>query len=154
MRMKRQHQLMPDHEERAGIYHITSRFVLKSYLMEDAEKEYMRFTMRKYEAFCGVRVLTYCLMSNHIHLLVEVPPKQDAELLLDATDEVFLNRLRFVYSEDYVLQLSERIEQSRADAEEADAQGLTNDDGIPAGELAETYIREIKRPFIRRKKNR
>lgn len=148
--MKREHQLIPDHEQRAGIYHCVSRFVLKSYLMNAAEKEYMRATMRKYEAFCGVRVLTYCLMSNHIHLLVEVPPKQDANILLDAPDEVFLDRLRFVYSEDYVMQLSDRIEKSRADAVEADGQGLTNDEGVPAGKLSDIYIRSIKAPFVRR----
>jgi len=150
MRMKRKHQLIPDHEERAGIYHCVSRFVLKSYLMDDAGKEYMRLTMRKYEAFCGVRILTYCLMSNHIHLLVEVPPKQDAELLLDVSDSEFLDRLRSVYSEGYVTELGERIEKSRADAVEADAQGLTDDQGRSAGELSDIYIRNLKRPFVRR----
>ncbi len=29
--------------------------------------------MRRQEAFSGVRVLSYCLMSNHFHLLLEVP---------------------------------------------------------------------------------
>lgn len=29
--------------------------------------------LREYEAFCEVRVLTYCIMSNHFHLLIEVP---------------------------------------------------------------------------------
>ena len=24
--------------------------------------------------FCGVEVLTYCMMSNHFHLLVQIPP--------------------------------------------------------------------------------
>jgi len=150
MRMKRQHQLIPDHEQRAGIYHCVSRFVLKSYLMDDAGKEFMRVIMRKYEGFCGVRILTYCLMSNHIHLLVEVPPKQDAELLLDASDALFLERLRFVYSESYVTEIAERIEKSRADAVEADAQGVTDDQGRSAGELSDIYIRDMKRSYTRR----
>ena len=150
MRMKRQHQLIPDHEQRTGIYHCVSRFVLKSYLMKDAEKEYMRVILRKYEGFSGVRVLTYCMMSNHIHLLLEVPPKQDAELLLDAPDAVFLERLRFVYSDSYVDEIAERIEKSRADAVEADAQGVTDDQGRSAGELSDKYIREMKRAYTRR----
>jgi putative transposase len=40
--------------------------------------------MRRLEAFCGIRVLTYALMSNHFHLLCEVPePKalSEAEVL-------------------------------------------------------------------------
>ena len=40
--------------------------------------------MRRLEAFSGIRVLTYALMSNHFHLLCEVPQAQElseAELL-------------------------------------------------------------------------
>ena len=102
MRMKRELKLIPGYEERAGIYHVVARTVWKTFLFGDAEKEYLRTTMRRYEAFMGVRVLTYCLMSNHFHILVEVPPKNDAELLLDAPDEVFLERLGCLYSEDFV----------------------------------------------------
>ncbi len=32
--------------------------------------------MRRLEAFCGVQVVTYCLMENHFHLLVRVPCRQ------------------------------------------------------------------------------
>src|SRR5260370_37539655 len=43
--------------------------------------------MRRLEACCGVRVLTYTLMSNHFHLLCEVPPAQELSeaQLLDRT---------------------------------------------------------------------
>jgi REP element-mobilizing transposase RayT len=37
-------------------------------------EEFVRL-MRLYERFCGVRVVTYCVMSNHFHLLVGVPKK-------------------------------------------------------------------------------
>jgi len=42
--------------------------------------------MRMCEKFTGCRVLSYCLMSNHFHLLLEVPPMpeggiSDQELL-------------------------------------------------------------------------
>ena len=40
--------------------------------------------MRRLEAFSGIRVLTYSLMSNHFHLLCEVPQAQElseAELI-------------------------------------------------------------------------
>ena len=33
--------------------------------------------LREYEQFCGVQVLTYCLMSNHFHVLVEVPKRPE-----------------------------------------------------------------------------
>ncbi len=40
--------------------------------------------MRNLERFMGVRVVTYCLMGNHFHLLVEVP---DIETLVPLTEE-------------------------------------------------------------------
>ena len=36
------------------------------------EKEQIVRLMRRYEKFCGVRILTYVVMSNHFHLEVEV----------------------------------------------------------------------------------
>jgi len=47
------------------------------------EKEQFRSYMRMYEKFTGCRVLTYCLMCNHVHLLVEVTPRPQGGL----TDE-------------------------------------------------------------------
>ena len=42
--------------------------------------------LRAYEEFCGVQVLTFCVMSNHVHVLVHVPKRpetmpDDAELV-------------------------------------------------------------------------
>jgi REP element-mobilizing transposase RayT len=45
--------------------------------------------MREYEQFCGVRVLTYCVMSNHFHLLIEVPERPMEPL----TDEALIRML-------------------------------------------------------------
>ena len=67
-----------------GCYHVVSRIVDRAFRLDDGEKEVFRRTMRKAEAFSGVRVLTYAIMSNHIHVLVEVPERSemgDAELL-------------------------------------------------------------------------
>jgi putative transposase len=143
-RIQRKLQLIPDYESRAGIYHVVSRVVLKTFLFNDFEKDRLRDIMRRYEAFSGVRVLTFCMMSNHFHILLEVPPKQDAEALLDAPDEELLARLSHIYSADFVQEIRERIEESRADAAEGDRLGLKNDEGVTAGELSEIYIRGIK----------
>jgi hypothetical protein len=42
-------------------------------LFEDREKEILRKMIRQIEDFSGVEVLTYCIMSNHFHVLLEVP---------------------------------------------------------------------------------
>lgn len=60
-----------------------SRVVNRDYILGDEEKEFFRRTMRRLEAFMGVKILTYCIMSNHWHILIEIPAVQhldDAEL--------------------------------------------------------------------------
>jgi len=61
--------------EGAGCYHVVSRIVDRNFRLDDNEKELFRGMMRRAEAFCGVRVLTYAILSNHFHVLVEVPER-------------------------------------------------------------------------------
>ncbi len=56
-----------------GWYHCLSRVTDRRFIFEAAEKEHFVALLRECEAFCEVRVLTYCVMSNHFHVLVEVP---------------------------------------------------------------------------------
>ena len=62
-------------EGRAVLYHCVSRVVGGEYLLGDAEKEAFRRLMWAQVSFCGVDLVSYCLMSNHVHLLVKVPGK-------------------------------------------------------------------------------
>lgn len=72
-----------------AFYHCVSRVVEGRFIFQtsghgSAEAERFVQLMRRLEAFSGIRVLTYALMSNHFHLLCEVPqPKaiSEAELL-------------------------------------------------------------------------
>jgi hypothetical protein len=57
-----------------GFYHCVSRVVEGRFIFQTSghgSVEAERFTelMRRLEAFSGIRVLTYVLMSNHFHLL-------------------------------------------------------------------------------------
>ena len=56
-------------------YHCLSRVVNRDFVFGPTEKEQFILLMREYEVFCGVRVLTYCILSNHFHILVEVPQR-------------------------------------------------------------------------------
>ena len=67
-----------------AVYHCMTRTVNGERLFDDREKEILRKIIWQVADFCGVRVLTYCLMSNHFHVLVEVPEMDsisDAELM-------------------------------------------------------------------------
>ncbi|MFM8359359.1 MAG: transposase [Verrucomicrobiota bacterium] len=67
-------------EEGAATYHCLSRVVDQRFIFGTEEKERFTQLLREYEQFCGVQVLTYCLMSNHFHILVEVPQKPQTPL--------------------------------------------------------------------------
>ena len=53
------------------IYHVVYRGVNKQRIFED-DDDYGKFlaVLRKYEPICGYKLIAYCLMSNHIHLLI------------------------------------------------------------------------------------
>ncbi len=61
----------------AGYYHCLSRIVNRDFIFGDEEKEHFVALMRGYEAFCGVQIVTYCVMSNHFHILVKVPRRPE-----------------------------------------------------------------------------
>jgi len=67
-----------------AVYHCMTRTVNGERLFQEREKEVLRKMIWQVADFCGVRVLTYCVMSNHFHVLVEVPNVEnvsDAELM-------------------------------------------------------------------------
>ena len=70
-------------EEGRSFYHVVSRVVDRRMVFESKDKEVFRKIMRNLEAFMGVRVITYCLMSNHFHLLVEVPDRKELSPLTE-----------------------------------------------------------------------
>ena len=77
------------------------------------EKDVFVRMMREYEAFCGVQVLSYCVMSNHFHVLVEVPPKVKGEAL-EMSDEDFLAKMKAMYSTVYYRDLEQMLERLRS----------------------------------------
>jgi REP element-mobilizing transposase RayT len=94
--------------------HVVSRIVDRQFLLKDDEREVFVGMMRMYEEFCGVRVLSYCVMSNHFHILLEIPPRMD---VVDLSDEAFLAKLGSIYSDLYVKEvksLMQKINKNQA----------------------------------------
>ncbi len=77
--------------------HCITRVVDRAFVLQRKERDMMVSIIRKYEAFCGVKVLAYCCMTNHLHILVEVPPKKKGAPV-EMSDEVFLSKLKALYS--------------------------------------------------------
>jgi REP element-mobilizing transposase RayT len=59
-----------------AVYHCMSHTVSEVRLDESA-REILRKQLWQTADYCGVRILTYALMSNHFHVLVRVPLKTD-----------------------------------------------------------------------------
>ncbi len=99
-----------------GYYHCISRIVDRQFLFGDTEREQFVDFMREYEAFCGVRILTYCIMSNHFHILVEVPKRPEVlpspEVLVRQ-----LGQLSGHVNVGTVIQRIEMLRNSKADKE-------------------------------------
>ena len=60
-------------------YHVMSRCALQTYLLADGEevKDMFMRMLRRAEYFSGVKILNYCVMDNHFHLLLFVPKRRE-----------------------------------------------------------------------------
>ena len=65
-----------------GVYHVMLRSVNNQAIFEEAEN-YERFkeTVSKYKQICSYKVFAYCLMSNHVHILLKVERDNIGELI-------------------------------------------------------------------------
>jgi putative transposase len=63
-------------------YHCMTRVVGGERLLGSREKEVLRRMLWQVAEFCGVRILTYAVMSNHFHVLVHLPG-EEARLIDD-----------------------------------------------------------------------
>jgi len=84
-------------QSKAVCWHLITRVVDRNFVLQRKEREKMIEIIRNYEFFCGVKVLSYCIMTNHLHLLVEVPPKKKGASV-EISDDELLARLKRLYS--------------------------------------------------------
>jgi REP element-mobilizing transposase RayT len=142
-----------------AIYHCISRVVDRSFVFEQDEREHFRMLMRMCEKFTGCRVLSYCIMSNHFHLLLEVPPMPEDGI----SDDELLERLGAFYTPAYVAQVAQ-VAQEMAALAEPRVRGEfemspVDDNGVPltmeqemamAQQQADRQLAEIRKRYTRR----
>jgi hypothetical protein len=80
-----------------AVYHCISRVVGRQKLLDGLGKEKLVEILGRLSAFCDLEVLTYCMMSNHFHVLVRVPPPPEL------SDEALLEKLSAFYGETGIL---------------------------------------------------
>jgi putative transposase len=145
-----------DSTTKPAIYHCISRVVGRGYVLEVDEREHFRMLMRMCEKFTGCRVLSYCLMSNHFHVLLEVPPMPEGGI----SDEELFKRLGVFYNEAQVAEIAKEMEDATSVRTRGEFELLpVNQDGVPltvdqelamAKQLAARRVEEIRSRFTRR----
>ena len=103
-----------DKQGKPAIYHCLSRVVDRRFVFGDEEREHFRMFMRMQENFTGCRVLAYCVMSNHFHVLLEVPPMPQGGI----SDGMLLKRLAALYSEAFAEGVESELAGARKDGDE------------------------------------
>ncbi len=98
-----------DSAVKPAIYHCVSRVVDRRFVFGGEEREKFRIFMRMQENFSGCRVLAYCVMSNHFHILLEVPPMPEGGI----PDDELLKRLSAIYTEAAVADVARELADAR-----------------------------------------
>jgi REP element-mobilizing transposase RayT len=93
----RTHRWLAPSDQPSAFYHCLSRVVDRQYILGDLEKDRFRALLAELAEFCQVRVLTFCIMSNHFHLLLEVPRPPDP---LPSSEETLAALARLSGSQD------------------------------------------------------
>jgi REP element-mobilizing transposase RayT len=130
-----------------AIYHCISRVVDRRFVLGDAEREQFVRYMRIYEEFCQVRVLAFCVMSNHFHILLEVPaPPEDRGA--SWSDAKLLKHLRCLYFGAKYREIEWKLKHFRSQGNTQGAEQLRESFFRRMWDLSE-FMKSLKQRFSR-----
>jgi REP element-mobilizing transposase RayT len=114
-------------------------------LFKDREKEILRKMIWQVADFSGVEVLTYCVMSNHFHVLVRVPPSTSSGQ--EISNQELLRRYRVLYPKPTKYQTAS-IEVMAKDLAKggAEAEAIRRKLLARMGDISE-YMKAVKQRF-------
>ena len=130
-----------------AIYHCLSRVVDRRFVLGDAEREQFVDYMRLYEKFCQVRILNFCVMSNHFHLLLEVPSPPEGRGA-DWSDDKLLRHLSCLYSKQRLAAIRWQLELFRKQGNAPGAEALRESFFKRMWDLSQ-FMKTLKQRFTR-----
>ncbi len=89
-----------------SFFHCVSHVVDRRHVFGEEEKSMFLFFLRRYERFCKVQIVGYCLMGDHFHVLVRVPGRPEQQPTL----AVLMQHVRETLGEKIMGQYQERID--------------------------------------------
>jgi putative transposase len=131
-------------------YHVMSRTCGGEVFFDEVEKEALRRVLWRMAEFCGIKVVTYCLMGNHFHLLAEVPHRDTWLQRFDGPqgEAKLLEHLCILYSKTYVDLLRDELSDLRQRGLESLAQQKIEAIKKRFCELS-LFVKEVKERFSR-----
>ena len=88
-------------------------------------------------------MLTYCLMSNHFHILVEIP---DPDEVPELTEERLLELLPILYGDEAILHVTQELQRAEAAGDEKWKREILDRYQIRMGRL-DVFMKELKQRF-------
>ena len=131
-------------------YHVMSRTCGGEVFFDDVEKEALRRVLWRMAEFCGLKIVTYCVMSNHFHLLAEVPQRDSWLQRFEGPqgEAKLLEHLRILYSKTYVGLLRDELADLRQRGLETQVQQKLAAIKRRFCELS-LFVKEVKERFSR-----
>lgn len=110
-------------QEPDSVHHLVSRIAHRVFFMKDDERNDFVGMMRRVAEFCGIKLLGWCIMTNHFHILAYLPVRPDVigegevlrrvKILKGSAGEDHLAgelaRLRMQDAEDEVARMLDRL---------------------------------------------
>ena len=107
------------------VYHLISRTTGRDFLFDPVCKAQMIIIMRTLARFCGFEIISFCMMSNHFHMLARLR----APALTRVSDDDLLLRLELLYGP--------------RDPQVVLARQTLKDQGRIAADLRDKYLRRM-----------
>lgn len=126
-----------------SFYHCISRVVDGRFIFNDLEKEYFMSLLRSLEGFHGIRVVAYCVMSNHFHLILEEP---DREALPPLDRETLFERMGFLYDKQTICSVRKELDRAAKGGNERWEQEILARFSNRMGDLS-VFMKELKQRF-------
>jgi len=143
MRLKREIE-----EDVRSYQHCMSRVVDGRFIFGDEEKRFFVRTMRGLEHLMGVRIVTFCVMSNHFHVLLELPAEKEVVPAEDVSDEELIDLVRPLYGRKAANRLAAELANCDAWNFDAKKEKIRNGYLRRRGSLA-CFMQELKQRFSR-----
>ena len=122
---------------RRNAFHLISRVVAGEPLLDSVAREILVGMIWKMATFCGIEIVTYCVMVNHFHILVRVPePSQ-------LSDAQLIERLEALYGRKGALTLLARQAMTERGKMDEDIRGKLLE---RMGDIS-AFMKELKQRF-------